>query len=300
MKGARLRTAGLEVDGLTVYALPLDGLSSVFGMKLAGILGNDVIGRTVAEIDYAGQVLTLYSPSVFIPPKAEMLRMTIEGHLPFVRTNVLVGGRTIDAKMEIDTGSTGAVLFNGPFVRKNRLIARIGNSLASRTGGIGGTGTSRVGRITGVNLGGTVLHEPLAVLFTGSKGDNASSRYDGLLGGAIFRRFKLTVDIPGRRLFLQPTPAVEKPFETDMSGLDLVAEGDDLSRILIDEVKPASAAAKAGMRGGEFIRRVNGRPVDELGIEGVRKLFRTPGEYVVELDREGQFFTVRLILKRVV
>lgn len=301
IKDADLKLAGLEATHLTMYSLPLDVFSPGIGRPIAGIIGNDIIGKVVAEIDYTNSRLSLISPAGFQPTAgAEMVPMIIEEDLPFIHAGLVVGGKTLDAKMEIDTGSTGAVLFNSPYVRRYRLTARIGRTLASRSGGVGGSGTSRIGRAESITFGKTVFSEPLAVLYTGTRGDNASRKYDGLLGGAIFRRFKMTVDIPGRRLFLEPTSRVNEPFETDMSGMDLIADGHDLSNILVDEVKPASAAARAGIRGGEFIRSINGHPVTRLGIDEVKRLFRTAGEYDVVLTRGRRDLTIRLVLRRVI
>ncbi|HTH50551.1 MAG TPA: PDZ domain-containing protein, partial [Pyrinomonadaceae bacterium] len=208
--------------------------------------------------------------------------------------------RSITGKMEIDTGSTGVLLLNSPFVRKHRLVAAMTNSMGARTGGVGGSGTSKVGRFTGVKLGDTTLADPLVQLYTGTRGDNANPKYDGLLGGAVFRRFKMTVDMPGKRLFLEPNERLNNPFDTDMSGLEINASGDDLSVIDIDEVKPASVGAKAGIRGGERIRSVNGRPATELGLQEVKRILRTAGEVDLELERGRRVLTVHLVLKRVI
>ena len=301
IKGAKVKIGNLIATDLTVYSIPLDFLSAGLGIRIAGIIGNDIIGKAVAEIDYAGKRLTLYRPADFrTPASAEVVPLKMRDELPFVETPVSIGGKTVTAKLEIDTGSTGSVLFNAPFVRKHRLTRSLGRTMASRTGGVGGTGASQVARVDSLRFGKTAIAGPLAVLYTGTKGDNASSAYDGLLGGAIFRRFKMTIDITGKRLFLEPTASVNDPFETDMSGMDLLADGDDLSKILVDEVKPASVAAKAGVRGGDSVRSVNGRLASEIGLQEIRKMFRTPGEYDVELTRARRVFKVHLVLQRVI
>jgi S1-C subfamily serine protease len=43
-----------------------------------------------------------------------------------------------------------------------------------------------------------------------------------------------------------------------MSGLSLIADGNDLATFVVDEVKPASPAAKAGIVEGEGVAAVNG------------------------------------------
>jgi hypothetical protein len=288
------------MSGTTVYSLPIDEFAPALGYRIDGILGNEFISKVVAGIDYARKTLTLYQPEAYsAPANADKVALKIDGGLPFIRAAVDVDGkRTIQGKMEIDTGSTGALLLNSPVVRKYRLTTTLSSYLDTKTGGVGGTGTSKIVRIDGVSLGRFKIAGPIAQLYTGTKGDNASTAYDGLLGGAIFRRFKMTVDMSRKQLLLEPNALINEEFETDMSGLSLVADGDDLTTVLIDEVRPASAAAKAGIAESDVIESINGR--SGLTLQEVRRLFRTAGEYELVLKRGGQLVNVRLVLKRVI
>jgi S1-C subfamily serine protease len=82
------------------------------------------------------------------------------------------------------------------------------------------------------------------------------------------------------------------------SDLTAFPDGDDLTTVLIDEVRPASAAAKAGIAESDVIVSINGRSGTTL--QEVRKLFRTAGEYELVLNHSGKVVNVRLILKRVI
>jgi membrane-associated protease RseP (regulator of RpoE activity) len=288
------------MSGTTVYSLPIDEFGPALGYRIDGILGNEFISKVVAEIDYSGKTLTLYQPEAYsAPANADKVALQIDGGLPFIRAAVDVDGkRTIQGKMEIDTGSTGALLLNSPVVKKYGLTTTLSNYLDTKTGGVGGTGTSKIARLNAVSLGRSKIARPIAQLYTGTKGDNASTSYDGLLGGAIFRRFKMTVDMSRKQLLLEPNVLINEEFETDMSGLSLVADGGDLTSVLIDEVRPGSAAARAGIAESDVIVSINGRSGTTL--QEVRKLFRTAGEYELTLKRGGKVVNVRLILKRVI
>ncbi|MFL6374307.1 MAG: aspartyl protease family protein [Pyrinomonadaceae bacterium] len=303
IKNANITVGGLRAAGMTVYSLPLGSFTPSFAVPIDGIIGNDIIGKVVAQIDYAKGVLRLIQPSVFsAPTNADMVPLLIDGGLPFIKTDVTpISGKPIDARMEIDTGSTGAVLLNSPFVQKHALVKTLPASLEKKTGGVGGTGASRVGRLSSLKFGTTTLRDPIVVLYSGTKGDNASSEYDGLIGGGVLRRFKITVDIMGKRLFLEPQPNVGDRFDTDMSGMELLADGPDLKEILIDEVTPGSAAAVAGIRGGDKLMEVDGRPVTVLGLEEVKRLFRQDGtSYEVTVLRKGKPLHYRVQLKRLI
>src|SRR2546421_486835 len=118
IKGAALELGNVKATDLTLYSLSLANFPPDFGIKTYGIIGNDVIGRVVVDIDYAAGMLHLYSHEAFTPPAdADEVPITIEGNLPFIRTEIAPTGRTrVAAKLELDTGSTGSILFNSPFV----------------------------------------------------------------------------------------------------------------------------------------------------------------------------------------
>lgn len=301
LKGGTLTIGGLTAHGITLYSLDLAFLSSGFGLRIDGVIGNDVIKRTVAEIDYANTRLTLYKADTYKPnPHAEVLPLTIKDGLPFIETEVTpIEGRPLHALMEIDTGSTGAVLLNAPFVQKNKLLASLPASIEHNTGGVGGTGTSKLGRIAMMRFGSSQIARPIAVLYTGTKGDNASSAYDGLIGGGVFRRFKMTVDISGRHLYMEPGPNVGDPFDMDMSGLELVADGPDLKTVLVDDVRAGSAAAAAGIEGDDVIVAIDGKPVSQYSLDDLRRMLRRQGaQYDVTVSRKGRMQHFHLVLKR--
>jgi len=303
IRGASLRLGDLGATNITLYSLALSGFTPAFGMKISGIIGNDVTRYVVADIDYEKSVLHLYSPETFTPPAGvEQIPLIIEGNLPFVRTTIVPQGRrAIPAKLELDTGSTGALLFNSPFVQRNRLISSLKSSFNAKTGGVGGSGQSTVGRIASLDLGRTTVKSPIAVLYRGTRGDNASAKYDGLLGGAVFRRFRFIVDMPGRRAFFQPTASLADPFDADMSGLELVADGAELKTLLIDDVFVGSAGAKAGVKGGDILETIDGRGASDIGLQEVRRMFRQDGStYRLGLRRGKEIVYVDLRLARVI
>jgi hypothetical protein len=64
----------------------------------------------------------------------------MEENLPLVRVRVTLEGERapLEAKLEIDSGSTGAILFNTPFVKRHQLLATIPQAVPTNVGGVGG------------------------------------------------------------------------------------------------------------------------------------------------------------------
>ena len=212
-----------------------------------------------------------------------------------------LGGQTFSGLFEIDTGSTGAVQINTPFVRRHNLLSLAKQSRKENLGGVGGTAEAVATRLESVTLGQYRLTNSIGKLSLAKQGDYSSRRYDGLFGGPIFRRFKLVVDLSRRRITFQPNGSLNDPFEADMSGLELVADGDDLATYIIDDLDPETPATEAGIKGGETLLAIDGRPASQFSLEEIRRMFMYDGrEYDLTLKRDANTIHVKLRLRRLV
>jgi len=300
-KTVSMQFPNIEISNLTIYGLPIDSFSSPLGKKIGGVIGNDIIKEFVVEIDYAARKINLYKPESYQYSGAgEIFPLMFEENLPFVQASFAFEKRApISGKFEIDSGSTGAVLFNTPFVKKHGLLKSISQTSETRIGGVGGTAQAFLGRVKNIALGRFTLQNPIALLLQATRGDYASAKYDGLIGGEILRRFRTIFDYSRKRMILEPNALFSEPFEIDMSGMELLADGDDPSIVLVDDVKPKSPAAEAGVRGGDIITAIDNRPVKDFTLEQIREMFRQDGrEYLLKLKRDGTEVQVKIKLRR--
>jgi len=229
--------------------------------------------------------------------------VTVEGDGNiFARAQVSFANRPpLAGKFEVDTGSTGALSLNAPFVRRHGLERAVRAGRTTRMGGVGGTAEALVARANMVRLGGHELRAPVVRLSRATRGALAAAGADGLLGGEIFRRFRMTVDLTRRRIYLEPNAAFDEPFEEDMSGIELLGDGPDFKTYLIDDVEEGSAAAAAGVEGGDVLVAIDGRAASEFMLDEIRRLFRQDGrEYTLDLKRGERAVRARLKLRRVV
>jgi len=302
-RGNSLELPNIEATNLTVYGLPIDFLSAPLARKISGVLGNDILKQLVVEVDYASQVINLYEPESYqYSGSGEVVPLTLEGDLPFASARVaLVGRPAIRGKFELDSGSTGAVLFNTPFVDRNKLLDSISRKSQIRTGGAGGTAQAFSGRLKYIRLGSFQLENPVARFSRARRGDNASSRYDGLIGGEIFRRFKVVFDFSRRRMILEPNAQFSEPYEVDMSGLDMAAEGQDFSVVVVNEVEKGSPAAEAGIQEEDVITAIDGHPTKEFRLTQIRRMFMQDAkEYLISLKRGQKDLQTKLKLRRLI
>lgn len=302
VRDVMIQFPGFEIARLAIYTLPIDFFSAHFGIPISGIIGNDIIGRVVAEIDYEKKELGFYDVATYrLEGDGQTFPVTLQHGLPMIQAKFELADQSFSGIFEIDTGSTGAVQINTPFVRRRNLLALAKKSKKENLGGVGGTAEAVATRLESVTLGKYRLANSIGKLSLAKQGDYSSRSYDGLLGGQIFRRFKLIVDLSRNRIIFQPNGSLNEPFEADMSGLELVADGDDLATYVIDDLEPNTPATEAGIKGGETLLAIDGRPASQFSLEEIRRIFMYDGrEYDLTLKRDAEKIHVKLKLRRLV
>lgn len=293
--------AGLRMPIETMYAIPLRPLWPREGRAMEGVLGHDALSHFVVEIDYAASRLRLHDPEHFVPPAgAASLPMTYEGNIPAIRVAFeLPGGRRIEGRMIVDTGNSGGIDLYGPFVEANGIRASAGRTVEGAGGmGVGGVSKQDLARLAAFHVGSFTLREPIVSFSRDAKGAAAHPELAGNLGSRALRRFTVFVDYPHDRLLLVPNASIATSFESDMSGLALIADGEKFDRIVVRRVLPATAAAAAGLKEGDEIAAIDGK---KLSLHGLRELFLKPDTtYDLRVKRGADTLTLKLTTRRAI
>src|SRR5262249_44273858 len=132
-----------------------------------------------------------------------------------------------------------------------------------------------------------------------TKGLTADAAHTGLIGGEVLSRFRVTWDYAHERLFFEPNGRYRDPFPYDASGLSLSAQGPDLSTFEVRRIAPGSPGADAGFAEGDVLLAIDGTPVKQITLHGIRKLFQQDGgEYMISILRDGQVGKLPLKCRR--
>lgn len=299
--GVSVSFPGVGLTGQTVYTATVGFLSAPLGRRLGGIIGNDIIGKFALEIDYANQKLNFYDPSSYQYRGAgQVIPLSIEGDGNlFARAEVEIFGHApLKGRFEIDTGSTGSVQFNAPYVKRHRLLSYFLRPKQVNLGGMGGAAGAFAARVRAVRLGTFTLYGPIAQFSQATKGDAASAKHDGLLGGEIFSRFKMIVDLSRRRMILEPNARLNAQFQEDISGLELSGEGKDFSTYVVNDVEAGSPAAEAGILEEDVLIAIDGRAASHYTLDEIRRMFmHNRREYMLTLKRSGDTIQAKLKLE---
>jgi hypothetical protein len=299
----------LDVGGSTFTApllavFPFDHVEPYEGRALDGLLGEDFVRLHVLEIDYARRKIRLYDPASFAySGRGASIPVAFDEGLAVAHATLTPPrGEALPCRVVIDTGVRTTVIWYHPFVLAHDLVSTQPRVVTGTIGGgAGGETKGDIGRIAALTIGSLAIPNPAAVFSRDTSGVFAGSEEDGIVGGEILRRCKLTLDYAHERIFLEPYAGEFAPFEYDMSGMFLVSAAPDFRRVIVQSVAEGTPAGEAGLAKGDEIVAVDGQKVGERTLDDLRELFKASGAIRrVSVKRGAEQLELRLTLRPLV
>ena len=274
LPGGELAVPTLELGGVRFSNLPFTVVDSAEQARVegvadrAGVLGYEIPRRVVMRIDYGRGVITLTKPQAARPPRGAKA-------LPFdFVSQLLVVTASVDGhpgRFALDTGSRASILLLPKYAHAAGLDRTIRTHEALVGWGLDGPIHAPVGRAQSLDFGGFVIARPLTVLLPGGP------PVDGNIGGAILKRFTLTLDYGRRRIWLSPNDSLGTPDPEDLSGLWMNQDPDGFRIVSVAEATPGAAV---GLRAGDLVAAIDGVAATELSLSAVRARLKAPGAAV--------------------
>jgi hypothetical protein len=297
-----LSAAGAATGKGPVEVLPIDkAISFSEGRAVNGLLGCPFFERFVVEIDYANKQVSFHEPAKFqYSGPAEPVPLEIDRGNVFVRANaVLPNGERVPGKFLVDTGWRAALSLNSPLVRDHKLRVMTTTVVATTGVGIGGPVTNPIGRINALEIGRYAIKNLVADFSEATSGLQSQNDFAGIIGAEVLRRFTVVFDYPQRRMFLQPNAKFDEPYDFDMSGLYLTAEGKDFRTFKVYKVVLGSPADAAGLREGDQILSIGDQLTTKLTLEQIRQMFRENGkEFSIRALRGDNMVQTKFVTRR--
>lgn len=253
-EGVQISIEEMTINTPRIAIFDLTKLPLFSPHPVVGLLGKDIFDNVIVDVDFENQQIAFRDAT---------------GREPFTgATEVGLGRgdfdrRTLSISIEkrppiealLDLGADRGLYLSPRYVAEQQVFEGKKTS-TSVSIGVEGSGTTQVAVVDNLTAGGvTFRNVPIEVPSTWSFSVPA------VVGFPVLRRLRITFDFPHDRLAMLPNRlAMNQPFRKDRAGLG-VKRVDNTFHIM--HISPSSPAEAAGLKVGDVIVGVNGKPLDD-------------------------------------
>ena len=311
------------------------------GIPIHGIIGYDLFRDFVVDINYHAQNLKFHDPNFYkakTGKKDQILPISIIGSKSYVDgTVVMEDDREVKVKLLVDTGSGDALWL---FKNIDKGLGVPNKNFEDYLGkGLNGHIFGRRTKIKGIKIGRFALKDVKAAfpdLESYAAITNLGDR-NGSLGGEVLKRFDIVFNYSAGEIIMRKNGLFGDPFHYNMSGIDVQHNGvryiaekikeakvasvgtsaynfgnvqlmkEDVTRlslvpeIIVSGIRAGSPADEAGLREGDIILAINGKPIHRYKLQEVVKLLNEEhGKRIqVLIERLNQDLLFTFVLENV-
>lgn len=269
---------GRNLDLLVIHEDILS-LSELFGFHIHGIIGYDLLKEFPIYINYINDFIRIYNESDYrIRRNSYKIPFELINDKPYIDAEITGhADTTITKPLLLDLGASHTLYLH----HKYRFLNE-GETMISYLGkGISGDMYGEEGRLKKIKLAENLVVEDAIVAYPEPGQmwiEQLDIQWEGLLGSSILSRFHLIIDYPSEQLVLRKNSSFNNPFNSNLSGIDLFAEGRHYRKFIISYVRPNSPAYEAGVKPRDRIVRINQKNAYEIRLQDVlNELSASPG-----------------------
>ncbi len=248
-----LRMTGINVENLDFHINDYDLLTSVYGVKIDGIIGFSFLRRYIININYDDLKIEIYSPGTIKYPRGGYLMKPNFSSLAYSPASVF-DERQIFNQFIFDTGAGLCMLLSEDFVADSALLKKKSKRYQTQTEGLGGKKTMDIIVIKQVQIGAYKFKKVPIYIF---KDDFNVTNYPllgGLIGNDLLRRFNVVLNYPEQSIYLKPNTHFNEAFDYSYTGLGIYQIENDVTVI---DIIPNSPGDKAGFKTGDVILSID-------------------------------------------
>lgn len=263
--GVNIEVGALTIPDLVVTAMDMSEVSRMSGTPVPILLGDEAFAELAVDIDFAHRRLRFVRPEGMDKPLgATEIAITRNNGVDSIP--VSIEGRPA-IQLDVDLGSDDSLDLFPDYVKSQGLLEGRATS-PSLFGGVGGIETQTEAMLRHVSLAGADLSEVPASFLPKRERATYSTDVEGAVGLQLLRRYHLIFDYPHHRLFASTdAKTLSQPFARNRLGVSWIPEGDAIKILL---VAPGSPAAGAGLKVGDMIARIDGKPAEQFQDAGKR------------------------------
>ena len=243
----------LDVEHLDIHINDYDLLTSVYGVKIDGIIGFSFLSRYIVKINYDNSTVEVCSIGKIKYPRAGILLNPIINGIPVFDASITDGNRSL-SRFYFDTGAGLCLLMSETFEKDSSIIAKGKRIISTQAEGIGGKTPMKLTTVKQIKIGKYKFKKVPAHIFRDEYNVTAYPSLGGLIGNDLLRRFNLIINYSQKEIHLKPNSHFKEPFDYSYTGLGIYYEN---NQIIIEDVLEDSPGQKAGLMPGDVIMAID-------------------------------------------
>jgi len=289
-----LNLPGLKVENLDFHINDYNLLTSVYGVKIDGIIGYSFLRKYIVRIDYDSQKIDVYEPGLFKYPRGGYVIHPGFNGLPF-QTLTVRDERAILGKFIFDTGAGLCFLLSQDFVDDSMFISKKRKILPTQAEGLGGKKLMDITVLKDIILGPYHFKKVPVYIFSDEFNVTSYPFLGGLIGNDLLRRFNVIINYPEQIIFIKPNLHYSDPFDYSYTGLGIYMEEGEIKVI---DIIPNSPGDKAGFKKDDIIYAVDKNFT--RNIQTLKAALQNAGAKVTVLvNRNGKLIVLNLKIKSI-
>jgi predicted aspartyl protease len=245
----KLTFPGLTVNHLDFHINDYELLTSVYGVRIDGIIGYSFLRRYIVRIDYDLFHLEIFTPGAFKYPRGGYLLKPNFSTLPLQQANI-EDAKSILSRFIFDTGAGLCLLLSRDFVSDSVLFKTNRKFYTTQAEGLGGKKEMELTVIKSVKIGPYKFRKVPVHIFDDTYNVTKYPTLGGILGNDLLRRFNVILNYPEQVIHIRPNSHFTEQFDYSYTGLGIYLIDGEIR--VIDIVKD-SPGDKAGFKEGDVI-----------------------------------------------
>lgn len=287
-----LKLPNLNVQHLDFHINDYELLTSVYGIKIDGIIGFSFLRRYIVKLDYDNLTMEVFTPGTYKYPKGGYLLKPNFSTLP-LQAAAIKDNRQVQSRFIFDTGAGLSFLLSSDFVEDSTLFKKGKKFYATQAEGLGGKSQMRLTVGKEVKIGPYKFRKVPIHVFDDDYNVTSYPLLGGLIGNDILRRFNVVINYPEQSIHLKPNSHYSEAFDYSYTGMGIyLIDGE----IRVIDIMPGSPGDRAGFKTGDIIFSVESNMTKN--IQAYKNLFQNSlGRVKVVIFRNQEPIVLTLDVK---
>lgn len=277
-----LNMPGIEVKQLDFHINNYDLLTSVYGVKIDGIIGYSFLRRYIVHLDFDKRIMEVYAPGRYKYPKGGQLLRPNFSTLPLMQASIQ-DSKTFLNRFIFDTGAGLCFLLSRDYVEDSLVFKSKRKFFLTQAEGLGGKKQMEIAVMKSIKIGNYKFKKVPVHIFEDDYNVTNYPTLGGLIGNDLLRRFNIILNYPDQSIHLKPNNHFNDPFDYSYTGLGIyLIDG----QIKVVDIIEGSPGHRAGFKMDDIIFSIENNASNN--IQAYKNLFQNSiGKIKVIVLRNG-------------